>query len=99
MKRVQWSDAALDDIEAQVVFIAQDNPVAARRVSQRLRETGNALALFATGHPGRVNGTYEKSVACLPYIIVYTLSDNDTVVTILQVIHTARDWPQEGHPE
>ena len=99
MKRVQWSDAALDDIEAQVVFIAQDNPVAARRVSQRLRETGNALALFATGHPGRVNGTYEKSVARLPYIIVYTLSDNDTVVTILQVIHTSRDWPQEGHPE
>lgn len=99
MKRVQWSDAALDDIEAQVVFIAQDNPVAARRGSQRLRETGNALALFATGHPGRVNGTYEKSVARLPYIIVYTLSDNDTVVTILQVIHTSRDWPQEGHPE
>ncbi|WP_372730422.1 type II toxin-antitoxin system RelE/ParE family toxin [Novosphingobium sp.] len=99
MKRVQWSDSALEDIKAQVVFIAQDNPVAARRVSQRLRETGNALALFATGHPGRVNGTYEKSVARLPYIIVYTLSDNDTVVTILQVIHTSRDWPQEGHPE
>ena len=99
MKRVQWSDSALEDIKAQVVFIAQDNPVAARRVSQRLRETGNALALFATGHPGRVNGTYEKSVARLPYIIVYTLSNNDTVVTILQVIHTSRDWPQEGHPE
>lgn len=99
MKRVQWSDSALEDIKAQVVFIAQDNPVAARRVSQRLRETGNALAQFATGHPGRVNGTYEKSVARLPYIIVYTLSDNDTVVTILQVIHTSRDWPQEGHPE
>ena len=33
------------------------------------------LALFATGHPGRVNGTYEKSVARLPYIIVYALSE------------------------
>ena len=99
MKRVQWSDAALDDIESQVVYIARDNPVAARRVSQRLRETGNALALFATGHPGRVSGTYEKSVARLPYIIVYTLSDDATTVTILQVIHTSRDWPQDGHPE
>ncbi|KPF90746.1 plasmid stabilization protein [Novosphingobium sp. AAP83] len=99
MKRVQWSDAALDDIESQVVYIARDNPVAARRVSQRLRETGNALALFATGHPGRINGTYEKSVTRLPYIIVYTLGDNATTVTILQVIHTSRDWPQVGYPE
>lgn len=99
MKRVQWSDAALDDIESQVVFIAQDNPIAARRVAQRLRETGNALALFATGHPGRVKGTYEKSVARLPYIIVYILSDDATTVTILQVIHTSRDWPGDDQAE
>lgn len=99
MRRVQWSDSAIDDIESQVVYIAQDNPVAARGVSRRLRETGNALGTFATGHPGRVSGTYEKSVSRLPYIIVYTLSDNDTAVTILQIIHTSRNWPQDGQLE
>lgn len=99
MRRVQWSDSAIDDIEDQAVYIALDNPVAAREVAKRLRETGNALGTFATGHPGRVSGTYEKSVTRLPYIIVYALTDNDTAVTILQVIHTARNWPQEGQPE
>ncbi|OYX64374.1 MAG: plasmid stabilization protein [Novosphingobium sp. 32-60-15] len=99
MRRVQWSDSAIDDIEDQVVYIALDNPVAARQVSKRLRETGNALGTFATGHPGRVSGTYEKSVTRLPYIIVYALTDNDTAVTILQVIHTARNWPQAGQYE
>lgn len=99
MRRVVWSDAARDDYFQILRFIADDNPDAAERVVQTIEKTGNALALFATGHPGRVNGTYEKSVARLPYIIVYTLSNNDTVVTILQVIHTSRDWPQEGHPE
>ena len=91
MKQVQWSDDALADLEQQIVHIARDNPEAARRVAQRMRETGDALSAFATGHPGRVAGTYEKSIAPLPYIIAYALSEGDRVVTILRVIHTARD--------
>lgn len=92
MKHVQWSDDALDDLEKQVVHIARDNLAAARRVAKRIRETGDALAEFATGHPGRVSGTYEKSVNRLPYIVVYALNDDDTVLTILHVIHTSRNW-------
>ena len=61
---------------------------AARRVAQWIRDTGNALADFATGHPGRASGTCEKSVSRLPYIIAYALSDDDTALTIPRVIHT-----------
>ena len=93
MRQVLWSEHALADLEEQIVYIARDNPAAARRVAKRLRETGEALAEFATGHPGRVSGTYEKSVTRLPYILAYALDDGDTVLTILHVIHTARDWP------
>lgn len=93
MRRVQWSDDALADMKEQVIHIARDDPVAARRVAKRIRETGDALSDFATGHPGRVAGTYEKSVSRLPYIIAYALSDNDSpILTILRVIHTSRDW-------
>lgn len=99
MKRVQWSNDALAELETQVVHIARDNPAAARRVATRLRETGDALAAFATGHPGRVSGTYEKSVHKLPYIIAYALSDDDTVLTILHVIHTSRNWRLDDWPE
>ena len=97
MKRtVTWSRAALDDLKAQVSYIARDNP-AARRVAATIRKTGDALADFATGHPGRVAETYEKSVSGLPYIIAYAIDvrGDEEVIVVLHVIHTARDW-REG---
>ncbi|WP_294133800.1 type II toxin-antitoxin system RelE/ParE family toxin [Sphingobium sp.] len=98
MKRVFWSNDALADLEQQAVHIARDNPAAARRVAKRIREVGDGLSAFATGHMGRVAGTYEKSVARLPYVVAYALSENDAVVTILRVIHTSRDWRDDVWP-
>ncbi|WP_264583694.1 type II toxin-antitoxin system RelE/ParE family toxin [Rhodoblastus acidophilus] len=101
MKRpVAWSRDALDDIKEQVSHIALDNPAAARRVADRIREMGEALGDFATGKPGRVTGTYEKAISRLPYIISYTLRPilGRESVIILRVIHTARDWQAEEWP-
>lgn len=97
---VTWAREALDDMRGQLAFIAQDNPAAARRVADRLRETGDALGEIVTGRPGRVTGTYEKSVTRLPYIISYELRPigRHECVVILRVIHTARDWPTEESP-
>lgn len=62
-----------------------------------LDATAQALADMPTGRPGRVTGTYEKSVTGLPYILAYAIVE-DTVV-IVRVIHTSRDWPAEGWPD
>jgi plasmid stabilization system protein ParE len=100
MRPVVWS------IEAQrynleiLRYIAEDNPFAAERVVDAIEEAGNKLGEMATGRPGRVSGTYEKSLARHPYIIAYELrsiSGRESVV-ILRVIHTARDWPAEEWP-
>lgn len=102
MKRtVQWSRDSLDDLKAQISYIAADNPQAARRVAERIRATCEALGNMATGRPGRVTGTYEKSVSRFPYVIAYSLDrrGDGEVVSILRVIHTARDWPPEDWPE
>lgn len=64
-----------------------------------IRNTGNALADFATGHPGRVAGTYEKSVTRLPYIIAYALSEDGRDLVVLRVIHTSRNWVADQWPE
>ncbi len=55
---------------------------------------------MATGRRGRVDGTYEKSIAGLPYIMAYVLArqGDREVVSILRVIHTARNWPDEKWP-
>jgi len=95
MKRaVFWSRTALDDLKAQIAYIARENPTAARRVAERIRATGDALAEFATGHPGRVSGTYEKSMSGLPYIVAYAIDrrEGGEAIVVLHVIHAARDW-------
>ncbi len=98
---VLWSREALNDIKAQVAHIARDDRAAALRVADRIRDTGEALGKHATGRPGRVAGTYEKSVARLPYIIAYALTERSgqDSVAVLRIIHTARNWPAEGWPE
>lgn len=98
-RRVEWSNDALDDLASQVMHILADSPDAAQRVAKRIRETGVSLGDYATGHPGRVNGTYEKSVSGLPYVIAYAITDGDRAVSILRVIHMARDWQAENWPD
>jgi plasmid stabilization system protein ParE len=90
----------LDDFMAQIAYIAAENPAAARRVADQIRETCEALGEMTTGRPGRVQGTYEKVVVGRPYIVAYTVADQGgrEAVSILRVIHTARDWPEETWP-
>lgn len=98
-RQVAWTETALADLVAQAEHIAKDDPDAATRVAVAIRKTGDLLSAFATGHPGRVAGTYEKSVRGLPFIIAYALADGDTTLSILRVIHTARDWQNGNWPE
>ena len=100
MRPVVWSiEAQRDNLEI-LRYIAEDNPFAAERVVDAIEEAGNKLGEFATGRPGRVSGTYEKSLARHPYIIAYELTSlgGQEVVAILRVIHTSRDWPVEEWP-
>ena len=102
MKRpVIWSRDALDDVKAQVIFVARDDPAAARRIADTIRDVGAALGEMATGRPGRVSGTYEKSLVRLPYDIAYALRriGGSERVVILRVIHTSRDWPDDEWPD
>ncbi len=100
MRPVVWSLDAHRDALQVLRYIAEDNPDAAERVVAAIEETGNKLGEIATGRPGRVNGTYEKSLARFPYVIAYQLrpiAGRETVV-ILRVIHTAQEWPDDDWP-
>ena len=96
MKRpVRWSRSALDDLKEQVRHIAGDDPAAARSIADRIGAAALLLGERVVGRPGRVGGTYEKSVSGLPYVIAYRIemANGRETVFILRVIHTARDWP------
>ena len=98
---VRWSNDALTDLAEQVAYIASDNPSAAHRVADALDKTALALGNMPTGRPGRVTGTYEKSVTGLPYVVVYAITQTGGAeeIAIVRVIHTSRDWSAEEWPE
>ena len=100
MRRVIWSDDARRDYLDILRYIAADNPLAAEKVADVIEQAGDGLGEFATGRSGRVTGMYENSVARLPYIIAYELTNQaeQEVVAILRVIHTSRDWQPEEWP-
>ena len=103
MKRpVVWADSALADYHDIIHYIARENPDAAARVAARIEDAAESLSDFATGRAGRVSGTYEKALPRLPYILAYEIvprPDGGEGVTILHVIHGARDWPAEEWPK
>jgi len=98
---VRWSNDALADLAQQIAYIAADSPSAALRVADALDRTARALGDMPTGRPGRVTGTYEKSVTGLSYILAYAITQTGGAeeIAIVRVIHTSRDWIAEEWPE
>ena len=69
-------------------------------MAEALDRAALALGDMPIGRPGRVTGTYEKSVTGLPYILAYAITQagGEEEVAIVRVIHTSRDWSAEGWP-
>ena len=98
---VRWSTDALADLADQIACNAADNPAAARRVADAIDRAALALGDMPTGRPGRVTGTYEKSVTGLSYILAYAITQTGGAeeIAIVRVIHTSRDWSAETWPD
>lgn len=98
---VRWSIDALTDLTEQIAYIASDNPSAARCVADAIDKTALALGDMPIGRPGRVAGTYEKSVTGLSYILAYAIrqTSSEEEIAIIRVIHTSRDWSAGKWPD
>ena len=91
--RVKWTRKALRALDEIADHIAQDRPMAARRVVERIHESISHLADHPLiGRQGRVPGTRELVVPRTSVILPYRLK-GDTL-EILHVFHTARRWPK-----
>ena len=97
MRRVEWSGAALTDFDEALAFLAGRDRRVADVIADRVGAACDALGRASTGRPGRVEGTFEKSVTRTSYVVAYALTDE--AVTILRLIHTARDWPAGAWPD
>lgn len=88
--KVQWLQAAADDLDHLYAYIGQDNPAAAGSEALRVLDAAGQLGVHpALGRAGRVAGTRELVVA--PYVIAYRVKSGS--VQVLRVLHVARKWP------
>ena len=87
---VRFTLEALADIAAIHAYIEASSPRAALRVATRIFAECDRLGEFPQlGHVGLLPGTFERTVAGLPYIIVHELAENDAVV-VLNIFHGAQ---------
>ena len=91
--KVIWTRPAARDLEAIQDYVARDNPLAAYRLAQTVRQSVRPLADHPNiGRQGRVGGTRELVISGTPYIVPYRVRGHQ--VEILAVFHGARKWPE-----
>ncbi|MDE2376713.1 type II toxin-antitoxin system RelE/ParE family toxin [Bradyrhizobium sp.] len=87
-----FDDQAVADLEGIFNWIAQESPVAAKKVMDRLLGSIEQLTMFPfMGHVGRVPGAYEWVVPRLPYVVVYQVDELHRRVVIAAIFHGSQD--------
>jgi toxin ParE1/3/4 len=90
--KIVFSPQARDDLREIFLYIARDNPDAARALLKRLRSRITDLEDTPhIGRPGRVPGTRELAIPGTAYIAPYQVSGDQ--LQNLRVYHGARQWP------
>ena len=90
--RIIWTLSARADLQNARHCITERSPKGAQRVALAILASVHHIAETpGIGHPGRVTHTRELVVPHTPYIVAYSVIENNLV--ILGIIHEAREWP------
>jgi len=89
---IKWLKTALKNLNQEAEYIAEDNPVAAAKMVEKIIHTVGLLSSNPSiGRTGRIHGTRELIIDHISYIIPYRIRGNS--VEILRVFHTSRKPP------
>lgn len=93
--QIKWLKKALQNLNDEAEYIAQENPEAARLVVQHIVAKINLLADNpAMGHPGRIHGTRELVIPDTRHIVPYRVKPQHQTIEILRVFHSSRRLPK-----
>jgi toxin ParE1/3/4 len=88
-----WLRRAINDRDAQLEYIAQDNPLAAVSRGDRIDAQVDILLQHPQlGRPGRKQGTRELVISHTPFIMVYRIKGQR--IELLRLLHGAQMWPK-----
>jgi len=92
MRRVRFSELALEDLENIAEYIRADSEEAARRVINRLEGACFALRDFPEmGVQSEIRNARKLVVPGLRHKIIYQVAKKTDTVVILRVYHGSRD--------
>jgi toxin ParE1/3/4 len=91
--RIEWSSAAIADLQAITEWIEQDRGIeTANRIARRIYEAVQSLRTMPyRGRYGRIENTREMVIPGLPYLAVYQIFEQR--LAVLNVLHGAQRWP------
>ena len=92
--KLVWFKRAVWDLRLVQSYIAQENPQAARKTVNPIKDKVSLLMEQpGIGRLGRVPNTRELIIDHTPYILPYRVRDNK--IEILRVFYTSRKWPNK----
>lgn len=90
--KIVWTEPARQDLRDIFLYIAEENPNAARVLLSEIKQRGILLQDNPLiGRVGRIDGTRELVITGTQYILPYRVQENQ--IQILAVFHAARKWP------
>ncbi|MCP4985461.1 MAG: type II toxin-antitoxin system RelE/ParE family toxin [Colwellia sp.] len=93
--KIEWSPTAKLDFKDIILFIAENNPLAANQFRNRILNHIKQLPKFPVS--GRVVPEFQedniREIIQSPYRIVYRIKKNKNVIEILRIWHAARGIP------
>jgi toxin ParE1/3/4 len=92
--RIVWTKTAIHNLVEIREFVAQDTPLAAQQLAERIRSCAARLTTHPhLGRAGREPDTRELIVGGTPYIICYRVHKER--LAILAIVHGAREQVEE----
>lgn len=90
--KLSWLPKAIANRDAQITYIAQDNPLAAVTQGDHIAEQIEILLQHPEmGRPGRKKGTRELVISRTPFVAVYRI--NGTRIEVIRLLHSSQQYP------
>lgn len=92
--RVVWTKVAQSDLRSLVMYIAADNPQAAKKFGYSIVQKAEDAGIFPKS--GRIVPEKQdesiREFILQPYRIVYEISEPDEIIYIFRIWHAARGY-------
>ncbi len=90
--KLVWLPKAIANRDAQIDYIAEDDPNAAIEQGDRIEQQISQLVKHPEmGRAGRKQGTRELVISRTPFIVVYRIKGKR--IELMRILHGSRQWP------